>query len=159
ARAGVRAADSIEAAAVENVFLSLVLEGLGHAARLDPPVYGLMARLGRVSEALARVEVLTLGLHKFRSVEAGWRCTPPGLRAQLGPLDGAELLAGAALDVPATSDALVGSAGYDRSECLRSAAAAMAPHDLARALRLIEMVRSDKDAAKDRDAVVAAAVE
>jgi hypothetical protein len=137
--------------------LGFVLSGLSSgAAQLDPAVYGLMSRLGRTEEALARAEVLTPGMLRFRALEAIRQSTPPVSRAALGPLDGADLLTGAALEVPAATGTLF--TGLDRTECLRGAAIAMAPHSLERALRLVDMLERPEDREKERRAVMVAAV-
>src|SRR4051794_34530363 len=96
-------------------------------------------------------------LRKFRSIEAIWHCTPAPLRGELGPLDGVELLVGAALEISDTETKLVGHLGMDRNECLGEAAIAMAPHDLERALRLIDLIGPNDFPDKKRGAVYAAA--
>ena len=142
----------------QTVFLELALSGLkSGAARLDPAVYGLMARLGRVQEALARAEVLQPGLHKYRALEAIRESTPHESRGELGPIDGIELLVGAALEIPLTASPIMGALGMDRQQCLRDAALAMAPHDVERALALADLVAEDNEETKERDKVLAAA--
>ncbi|HWF87929.1 MAG TPA: hypothetical protein VN659_03815, partial [Pyrinomonadaceae bacterium] len=140
-----------------GLFLQLVLSGLGRSAgSLGPAVYGLLARLGRVEEALARADVLEPGLRKYRTFEAICQSTPAGLRDKLGPLDGVERLVGAAVEVPVTAGPIVGGLGYDLATCLHDAAVAMVPHDVNRAMQLAEL--GDKYARFDKaiDAVYAA---
>ncbi|HEX3251655.1 MAG TPA: hypothetical protein VHS05_19625 [Pyrinomonadaceae bacterium] len=144
----------------EGVFLQLGLIGLGlSASELAPAVYGLMARLGRVDEALARADVLEPGLRKFRTLEAIVKSTPAELRSKLGPLDGVERLVGAAIEVPVTAGPLVGFLGYDLGTCLHDAAEAMVPHDFARALQLAELADKHERAAKAIDDVYCAAAD
>ncbi len=157
-RDGVNAAQSIGSILSDGVFLQLVLVGLSEgASQLAPAVYGLMARLGRVEEALARAQVLEPGLHKYRALEAIWRSTPADLRSQLGPLDGVEHLVGAAVEVPVTATPLVGALGFDLAACLRDAALALVPQDLDRALHLAEMADRHDRSSRASDAVRGAA--
>lgn len=124
----------------EGIFLQLVVSGLClSASKLAPAVYGLMACLGRVDEALARADVMEPGLRKFRTIEAIRESTPIELRAQLGPLDGVERLVSAAVEIPPTAGPIVGALGYDLATCLQDAAVAMVPHDFERALHLAEL--------------------
>lgn len=142
----------------ESLFIGLVLKGISlEAGSLDPAVYGLMARLGRVGEALARLELTAPSLEKFRSLEAVVASAPPAERQLLGPGDGVELLVETALSVPDTDTALVGHLGHDRDQCLRSAAVALATLDLQRALGLLDQVRSSLSRKKDYDSVLASA--
>jgi hypothetical protein len=159
ALAGVESAHGLDTVLSEGVFLELVHSGVSsRAARLDPAVYGLMARLGRIEEALARTEVLRPGLHKYRAIEAIWKSTPAEARGQLGPSDGVEHLISAALEIPSTDTLVIGFLGMNRNACLRDAGLAMAPHDLDRALALAEMIGPNEDLDKERDHVLAAAV-
>jgi hypothetical protein len=160
ARASVKAAGKVDAVLAEGVFLRLVLLGLhAGAGKVDPAVLGLMARMGRVEEALVRAEVMAPGLQKYRSLEAIRACTPAGSRAALGALDGVELLVGAALEVPATAGPLVGMLGYDRGTCLQDAAVALVEYDLDRALGLAELADKYDRVARAGDAVLGAAAE
>jgi hypothetical protein len=122
---------------LETVFLRLVRSGLSRAAKFDPPVYGLLARLGRIEEALARAQVLAPGLHKYRSLEAIVACTPRDLRDRLGPNDGVDHLVGVALEISTTGDMMFGSLGRERNETIEEAATALLAHDAARAQRLV----------------------
>lgn len=158
ARASVKAAGKVDAVLAEGVFLRLVLLGLHEGARkVDPAVLGLMARMGRVEEALVRAEVMAPGLQKYRSLEAIRACTPAGSRAALGALDGVELLVGAALEVPATAGLMVGKLGYDRGTCLQDAAVALVEYDLDRALGLAELADKYDRVAQAGEAVLSAA--
>jgi hypothetical protein len=158
ARATIMTAKSVDSVLSEGVFTQLVLSGLSEdAERLDPAVYGLMARLGRVEEALARAEVHQPGLRKYRALEAIWRSTPADSRAALGPLDGVEILVGAAVEVPTTAGPIVGTLGYDRATCLHDAALALVAHDLDRALSLAEWADKYGRVDKARDVVLGTA--
>ena len=133
---------------IDAIFCELLVAGLTLTAELDPAVFGLMARLGRVREALGRAQVLPPGLHKFRSLEAIRICTPAELRAELGPNDGAELLVAVALDVPKVSTQMFGDFN---ATIIGDAAAALAPHDLDRALELIARRDRERDFVPDED--------
>jgi hypothetical protein len=138
-----------------TVFCDVLLSGLSDAAAsLDPAVYGLMARCGRVREALSRVEVLAPDRRKYCSLEAIRASTPATDRAALGPIDGVERLIAAALDVPQTSPTDLFSLA--RPECLKAAIAAIAPHDLDRAERLVGLL-PERDQAGAHDEALAAA--
>lgn len=140
ARAGIARSEDLGNVFAEDLFLRVVLSGVGAGARrLAPAVYGLMARLGRLDEALARTQVLVPGQFRYRAVEAIWRCTPAPLRERLGPLDGVELLVGEALEVSRTASPMVGFLGMDFSTCVCDAALALMPVDPDRALRLIAL--------------------
>jgi hypothetical protein len=129
----------------DTMFIEMVLSGLGrHAAQLEPAVYGLLARVGRVDEALARANVLQPGLRKYRSLEAVVACTPAELRTPLGPLDGVEMLVTAAIEVPQNVGPGLFS-GMERGQCLSNAAEKMAAHDVNRALGLADRFGLDRD--------------
>src|ERR1700733_5369357 len=139
----------------DTVFLEMVLSGLNdRAEQLEPAVYGLMARLGRVDEALARANVLQPGFQLYRSLEAIVACTPAELRASLGPLDGVEMLVSAALGVPQSGGSGL-FAGMNRSRCLSDAAEKMAAHDLERAIGLVDLAEKDHG---ERDKIIARAI-
>lgn len=145
-------------ALVDGLFMQIANYGLRQCASdLAPAVFGLMARMGEVEDALARSDVLEPGLRKFRSVEAIRECTPPELRDKLGPLDGVELLVGAAAEVPVTSGPIVGALGYELGMCLKDAAVAMVPFDFDRAMALGEKADDHERVVKAVDAVRAAA--
>jgi hypothetical protein len=140
----------------DTMFLEMVSSGLDrHAAQLEPAVYGLLARVGRVDEALARANVQQPGLPKYRSLEAIVACTPAELRGPLGPLNGVEMLVAAALEV-SSSSANGLFVGMDRYRCLLDAACKMAVHDLDRALGLVDSI--DRSFGDDRDRIIAAAI-
>jgi hypothetical protein len=158
ARASIRASKDVGLAVTDGIFLALVAAGLSEGAELlDPAVYGLMARLGRVEEALARAQVLESGTRKYRTLEAIWQCTPAGSRSALGPLDGIELLVGAAIEISPAATSIVGGQGYDLATCLSDAAVKMVRHDLNRALSLAEWADRYDRAEKATDAVLAEA--
>lgn len=143
---------------VGSLFIGLVVDTIGEqAGSLDPAIYGLMARLGRVEEALGRLELTPPGLQTFRALEAVRASTLPAERAHLGQNDGVERLVAAALSIPATATPFVGHLGYDRSQCLLSAAIALAPFERDRALRLLDEMTASLDPEADRRAVHAAA--
>jgi hypothetical protein len=125
--------NNIADALCKTLFLQLVHSGLGWTGSGIPPAgFGLMARLGRIDEALDRTALLPPGDHRFRCLEAIRACTPEALRARLGGHDGLNLLAAAALEISATTEPRY----RPRRICLKAASVAMARHDLDHALRL-----------------------
>ena len=158
ARESIKSAKDVGLALCDGIFLELVLAGLSAGAgQLDPAVYGLMARVGRVEEALARAQILQPGLRKYRTIEAIWQCTPAGSRTALGPLDGIELLVATAAEISPVATHIVGALGYDLGTCLSEAAVAMVTHDFDRALSLAEWADQYDRVEKATDAVLAAA--
>lgn len=132
--------DSLVKAVTDAIFCELLVAGITSTANLDPPVFGLMARLGRAREALDRAEILPPDINKFRAIEAIRACTPAGDREILGLNDGVERLVAVAYDTPEVS--ATDLFGGDAVSCLGDAAATLAPFDLDRALRVI--ARRDK---------------
>ncbi|MFI5593717.1 hypothetical protein ACIA5G_52455 [Amycolatopsis sp. NPDC051758] len=138
------------------VFLSVVHSNLNSSeSRLAPAVFGLMARIGRVREALARTELLPPGEHRFNAVHAVVDSTPVDQRHLLGDLDGAELLVAAALEVP-IADVIF--AGSSRARAVATAARALAPHDLGRAMALANDCEMEWDPHGVRDGVLRVAL-
>jgi len=133
------------------VSMDLVRAGLQSAgSSLPPAVLGLMARLGRVDEALARAELQAPGMQQFDSFEAIRACAQDD--TLLGSHGGVDRLVAAALEIPLTDAPLIGQLGFTRDQCLGKAAAAVAPQDLDRALELLEGL-TDKDG-NQRDEVL-----
>jgi hypothetical protein len=158
AHSSVKGVKGVASVLSDGLFFQLVRLGISAVAeQLHPAVYGLMARLGRVEEALARAQVLEPSLRKYRTLDAIWQSTPAGLRAALGPLDGVELLIDAALEIPPTAGRVVGWPGFDRGNCLRDAAVALVPYSLQRALSLAELADEYDPVPRGSDAVREAA--
>ncbi|SNY23391.1 hypothetical protein [Paractinoplanes atraurantiacus] len=140
----------------DALFLALVRADLGAGGtHLAPAVFGLMARLGRIDEAQARIELLPPGEHRFAATRALVACTPTAERHRLGPYDGAELLVAAATEVPVIDDSLF--TGLRNREAVEVAAVALAPYDLDRALTLAAGAEPQWDRHRVHDLVLEAA--
>jgi hypothetical protein len=135
----------------DTLFLEVVRAHLGSAGRRhDPAVFALMARLGRVAEARARIELLRPGEHRFASTQA--------LVAGAAELEGGagvDLIVAAAAEVPVVDGSPF--PGLRRREALEQAALALAPHDLDRALVLAHDAEPDWDQDRVHDGVLLAA--
>jgi hypothetical protein len=131
------------------VSLDVIRAGLEYSGlSLPPAVLGLMARLGRFEEALARAELQSPGTHQFDSFEAIRACVPDDPR--LGTHGGADRLVAAALEIPLTDTPIIGHLGYTHDNCLGKAATALAPYDLPRALDVLRhLARDDGDERDD----------
>ena len=140
-------------ALAESLFLALVRKDLRTGGRrLAPAVFGLMARVGRFTEAQARIELLPPGEHRFAAMQALVASTTADERHLLGPHDGADLLVAAATEVPVVDDTLF--PGMRSREAIEAAAVALAPHDLDRALALADGAEPDWDTERVHDLVL-----
>ena len=140
-------------ALISATFLSLVRkELLAAGSRLDPPVLGLMARLGRTREALARCELIGPSHHRFRCLEAVTASVPEADHL-LGPHNGADGLVAAALEIPNTTPGMA----VERKRCLGAASVALAPYDPERAVGLAALAELDDTSRYQDDALLAAA--
>lgn len=135
----------------DTLFLEVVRAHLrGTGSRVAPAVFALMARLGRVAEARARIELLPPGEHRFAATQA--------LVAGASELEGragVDLLVAAAAEVPVVDASLF--PGMRHREALEAAALALAPHDIDRALELATDAEPDWDPGRVADAVLLAA--
>ncbi len=148
--------DPAEALAT-TIFLGVVNAEVTRAAGMvSPAVFGLMARLGRLEEALARAELLGPLGDKPAALKAIIACTPREQRQLLGAHDGAALLERAALEIPVTVDP-PGFRGQRRTYAIEEAAVAMAAHDLERAMDLVSKVADERFSFRGPEAVLAAA--
>ncbi|MBO0906689.1 hypothetical protein [Arthrobacter sunyaminii] len=130
-----------------TLFLDVVRTELSSSERLlAPAVFGLMAKLGRLGEADARVQLLLPSEHQFTALQAIVACTPAAQRPLLGAHDGADRLVAAALEMPVA-----------RNKAIKAAAETLAPYDLDRALATAAEAEND-GAHNVHDSVVAAAV-
>lgn len=135
-----RGPEVVEALA-RTLFLVLVRDGLrSGGGEVPPAVLGLLTRLGRFDEAVARAELLGAGEQQFRSFEAIRACATADERARLGGHDGVDRLVVAALEVSETESMF---RGMERDRCLESAALLLAAHDPQRALRLVASADAD----------------
>lgn len=142
-----------------QLFLDIVQTEVAQPELAQPPaVLGLMVRLGRGAEAIARASVLAPGNHQFRCLQAIRDCTAPADRAGLSKHDGVDLLVEAAMAVPESDDGgLVGHRGFARGRLLEDSAIALAPYDLDRALHLVATANLlGPDDARDKVLVAAA---
>jgi hypothetical protein len=138
------------------LFLDVVRSHLSSSGSwLAPAVFGLMACVGRFSEAQARIELLPPGEHRFAALQALVACTPAGQRHLLGDHDGVDLLVTAAAEVPMVDHTLL--FGLRHREAVEAAALALAPHDVDRALALAVGAEPEWDPHRVHDAVLRAA--
>ncbi|WP_436767971.1 hypothetical protein, partial [Streptomyces sp. URMC 123] len=120
------------------MYLGTVRRQVLRASRgVPPPVLGLLARMGRVPEALERMEAMEPSLQQFAGVREIVRHAPPDAPGP-SPRELLELLVDTALTVPASDESAV-RPGTRPPGPLREAAEALAPHDLRRALRLWDL--------------------
>jgi hypothetical protein len=121
---------------LQALYLGVVRDQGGRASTALPPkALGLLARLGRLREALDRATAIPLSDQQFASLLEIWKHARPGPE-DMSREDIVELLVETALALRGNSGKRDGTSDRSVWEAIKAAARIMAPRDLERALRL-----------------------
>lgn len=137
------------------IFLTLIRPLLRQGdPQLPPAVLALMARLGDANQALTFIELMEPSQRRFVSLCAVLDQIESTRAKEMGTAVGIDRVVAYALEV---YEAHPGMGYIFRNNCIREAAARLAPHDLQRALQLVTMIKgpgwTQQDRDKDQDTV------